>query len=301
MFFWTAFLACAFLHSLLTEQDRFLRRQIALSLAVPLLVTAVFVFLHVLPGAVGTTPISFSTFALFSVMLPLSLSAAIDNVRMYRQQLDMEARALSEHEKIRRDLHDDTLNRLAGIALLTETSLASVDQDSGATRRRLQSIKERSADYARQIRGLLWITDAQCGTWDDLGSQLRSYGYEFTGERGVEFQFALSQDGGMNTSPPPAIKVCLYRVFTEALANALKHSAARGVCGSLCVGADTVTLEIKDDGVGFDPDRNTPGHYGLSNMRSRVEELGGALRLDSRPGAGTRVSVTLPASPNYHN
>jgi signal transduction histidine kinase len=286
---------------LLTEQDKFLRRQIALSLAVPVFVTAVYIFLHALPGVVRATQISFSTFSLFSVMLPLSLSAAMDNVRLYRQRLAAEAHSRFEHEKIRRDLHDDTLNRLAGIALLSETSLASVDKDSGITRRCLQAIKERAADYSRQIRGLLWITDAQCETWDDFGSQLRSYGYELTGEHGIEFQLALSQDRGANTSPSPAIKVCLYRVFAEALANVLKHSAARAVCGNLGVGADTVSLEIKDDGVGFEPGRTAPGHYGLANMHSRVEELGGALTLDSRPGGGTGVRVTLPVTPDYRN
>jgi signal transduction histidine kinase len=301
LLFWSAVMAGAFLHSLLTERDRFLRRQLALSLAVPLFVTAVYIFLHTLPGVVRATQIAFSTFALFAVMLPLSLSAAMDNVRLYRQRLAAEARARLEHEKIRRDLHDDTLNRLAGIALLTETSLASVDKDSGATRRRLQSIKERAADYARQIRGLLWITDAQCGTWDDLGSQLRSYGYELTGERGIEFQLALSQGGGANTSPSPAIKVCLYRVFAEALANALKHADAREITGRLAVGADAVTLDIRDDGVGFTPGCTNAGHYGLNNMRTRAEELGGTLTLDSRPGAGAGVRVTLPLTPDYRN
>ena len=300
LLFWTAVMVCAFLHSLLTQPDRFLRRQIALTLAVPVLITTVFIFLQVLPGVVGAAQISLSTFALFAVMLPLSLSAAMDNVRMYRERLAAESRATFEREKIRRDLHDDTLNRLAGIALLSEASLASMDKDRDATRQRLQCIKQRATDYSRQVRGLLWLTDEQCATWDDLASQLRSHGYELAGERGVEFRFELSQDE-RSAAPTPAVKVCLYRVFAEALANALKHASARDIAGHLSVNMDAVQLEIKDDGVGFEPGCTIPGHYGLNNMHSRAEELGGTLVVESRPGGGAGVNLTLPLTLNYRN
>jgi signal transduction histidine kinase len=300
LLFWTAVMVGAFLHSLLTQPDRFLRRQIALTLAVPVLITAVFIFLQVLPGVVGAAQISLPTFALFAVMLPLSLSAALDNVRMYRQRLAAEAQATFEREKIRRDLHDDTLNRMAGIALLSEASLAALDKDRDAARQRLQCIKKRTADYSRQIRGLLWLTDEQCATWDDLASQLRSHGYELAGEHGVEFRFELAQRDRV-TAPTPAVKVCLYRVFTEALANALSHANAREIACRLSVQAGTLNLEVRDDGVGFEPGCTVPGHYGLTNMRARAAELGGALGLDSQPGGGTRLTLTLPQTPDYRN
>jgi signal transduction histidine kinase len=58
--------------------------------------------------------------------------------------------------------------------------------------------------------------------------------------------------------------------------------------------ADGMTMEVRDDGVGFDPTASFPGHLGLHSMRERVTNLGGTFQVESTPGAGTRICVRLP-------
>jgi signal transduction histidine kinase len=89
-------------------------------------------------------------------------------------------------------------------------------------------------------------------------------------------------------------KEALYRVAQEALHNTVKHSQATTVALRLEQGAGFVSLTVQDDGVGFDPAGDFPGHLGLKSMRERAERLGGTLELESSPGKGTRVRMRIP-------
>ena len=83
----------------------------------------------------------------------------------------------------------------------------------------------------------------------------------------------------------------LYRVAQEALHNTIKHARASNVQIALECAADTNTLQISDDGTGFDPTGFFPGHLGLKSMRERAERLSGTLKIDSEPGKGTRLQA----------
>ncbi|MCH8311004.1 MAG: sensor histidine kinase, partial [Chloroflexi bacterium] len=85
----------------------------------------------------------------------------------------------------------------------------------------------------------------------------------------------------------------LYRVTQESLANVLKHAAASRVDVTLSYEPGQIRLEVVDDGQGFDPKSVVRG-YGLENMNNRAEELDGSVTIESVPGDGTRVTVTLP-------
>ena len=86
----------------------------------------------------------------------------------------------------------------------------------------------------------------------------------------------------------------LYRIAQEALNNMLKHAEAGAVTVTLRSDSETVTLEVVDDGQGFDLEvAREGGGMGLVNMEERAAQLGGELIIDSAPGAGTRVKVTV--------
>jgi signal transduction histidine kinase len=93
---------------------------------------------------------------------------------------------------------------------------------------------------------------------------------------------------------PPDAQLTLFRVLQECLSNAARHAAAEQVKVKLAYANGKVHLAVRDDGKGFDP-RNTPhGHYGLLNMRERAMKLGGEIVIDSSPGSGAQISLTLP-------
>jgi signal transduction histidine kinase len=94
---------------------------------------------------------------------------------------------------------------------------------------------------------------------------------------------------------PVVHKEALYRIAQEALHNIVKHAGATDIRVRLTQTEDAITIEIGDNGRGFDPAGEFPGHFGLQTMHERAAALGGMLAVESAPGVGTRVTVRLPA------
>jgi signal transduction histidine kinase len=96
----------------------------------------------------------------------------------------------------------------------------------------------------------------------------------------------------------PEVEYNLLRILREAVNNAVKHSGADTISVTLHNMPDALTLTIRDDGSGFDRDHAGPGpgHYGLIGMKERASQIGATLEVESQPGAGTTISVILPAS-----
>ena len=94
---------------------------------------------------------------------------------------------------------------------------------------------------------------------------------------------------------PLWVKDALYRIAQEALHNTVKHARAESVGLLLKQETGGIVLEVRDDGIGFDPSGSFPGHLGLKSMRERAERLGGRLEVESEPGRGTRTLVQIPS------
>ena len=95
------------------------------------------------------------------------------------------------------------------------------------------------------------------------------------------------------------MQTAVYRVVQEALTNVVRHADAEAVQIACTVTGDSMTIEVEDDGVGFDPDRvsrprSTGEGLGLLGMRERLALLGGTIDIDATPGSGTRVTVSVP-------
>jgi signal transduction histidine kinase len=93
---------------------------------------------------------------------------------------------------------------------------------------------------------------------------------------------------------PPRVEVALYRVCQEALTNIASHSRASRVTVRLVATPEAVQLIVRDDGHGFDPSSVADDRHGIVGMRERVEMLDGSLQVESSPGEGTRLDVTVP-------
>jgi signal transduction histidine kinase len=107
---------------------------------------------------------------------------------------------------------------------------------------------------------------------------------------------------GTTRSLRPDAELALLRTAQEALANVAKHAGASRVGVTLSYMEDEVALDVRDDGLGFDPVRppaelkpNATGGFGLVAMRQRIEGLAGTLQVESEPGMGTAISASLPA------
>ena len=99
---------------------------------------------------------------------------------------------------------------------------------------------------------------------------------------------------------PPRLQRAAFRIVQESLANACRHSKSKRLFVELTLDGDVLHIQVRDWGVGFDPDSTPPGHFGLSGIRRRVKLLGGSATIHSGSGKGTCVTVKLPLS-RRHN
>jgi two-component system, NarL family, sensor kinase len=117
-------------------------------------------------------------------------------------------------------------------------------------------------------------------------------------ETDLSFEFAGPSSGARL---PMEVETSIYRIAQESLTNVRRHAAARKVSLAVRCNPDAATIEVRDDGVGFDVGAALRyGRLGLEGMIERVELLGGTIRIDSRPGAGTTIRVGLPLVGSQH-
>ena len=118
---------------------------------------------------------------------------------------------------------------------------------------------------------------------------LNEYIIEWAHQTGI--QATLNVEGSNDL--PLEIKQAIYRIMQEALANVAKHSSAKSVDASLLFRGNSVEFCVNDDGAGFDTQGQHDG-MGLDSMRERVESLNGDFTIQSDPGQGTKICITIP-------
>jgi signal transduction histidine kinase len=201
----------------------------------------------------------------------------------------------AERERIARELHDETGQALTAIGLglrgISTTLNHDVDK-SAANLRRLEKLAAHSLDELRRL-----ISDLHPSHLDDLGlgAALRWYAGE------IQERAPLHVSVEVEGEPQPlldSVKIGLFRIAQEALTNVVKHAEATSVAVNLNFGDNQVTLEVKDNGCGFDTrimamDAKNPT-WGLAGMEERTLELEGCFSLDSHPGEGTHVKAVIP-------
>lgn len=198
-------------------------------------------------------------------------------------------RALERH-KLGREIHDGVAQTMFMLTLSLdacrevahrrgdEEITARLDQLVPVARQALWEVRNAMLDQGALLEGDL-----------PFGEALRRLVKEFESASGMRVELTFEGD---EPALPAAHRVGMYRTIQEAMANAFKHSQAAGLRVQVRY-AGEVTVVVEDTGVGFDRATARQGH-GLGNMESRVEEMGGTLRLESRPGEGTRVQLVLP-------
>ncbi|MGV9776168.1 sensor histidine kinase [Streptosporangium sp. NPDC003464] len=257
---------------------------------------------HFLVGATGADSFNFMTVitiviffsAVFGVWMERIMeqseerAALIEELEAQRAEvsrLSAERGALAERERLAGEIHDTLAQGFTSIIMLIQAAEAQADP-ARHLRLAVQTARENLAE-ARALVAALSPAPLNGSTLDEALVRL-------TGRLGEETGTAAAFTVHGEPRPlPPAVEVVLIRAAQEALANVRKHAAAGRVDVSASYGPETVTLEVRDDGRGFDPAHT--GGYGLPGMRARVEQVGGTLRLTSSPGGGTTLEVVLPA------
>jgi signal transduction histidine kinase len=213
-----------------------------------------------------------------------------DRTRLHRLAAQVISVQDEERARVARELHDSTAQILAAIML--QLGVAARESSSPALDARIATLRELAAEALEEVRSLSHTMHPR--VLDDLGLPAALEWIARQTREQESFDVEVFADGG--PSIPAPLASVLYRVAQEALRNAARHAGAEHVEIFLRRTPSSATLEVVDDGRGFDVRRaeeRRPG-MGLFSMRERVGLVNGSLVVESAPGRGTRVVATVP-------
>lgn len=206
------------------------------------------------------------------------------------QTMERELARERERARIARDMHDTVSKTVRGVELAAAALPGWIDRDPETAKHHAASLQDAAVQAADEARRLLVeLHDNDDTSLHDRLTRL-VVEYQHVGLR-------LESDIGDLSGVSPTVARELSLVATEALENARRHAPHSAVRLDCHVVGTHVHLEIRDDGPGFDPASEQPGHFGVTGMRERAILLGGECDLRSRPGHGTTITVRAPITP----
>jgi PAS domain S-box-containing protein len=213
------------------------------------------------------------------------IAALINNDR--RRQVNI---ALSERQRLMRDLHDSVSQKLYGLVTLTEAAQAAQEAGSPiAPSIILEKIGENARQAVKEMRLFLYEMQPMDLKKEGLASVLHHRLAAVEGRADVKARLLTDE----NISLSKDKEVAFYYISQEALNNILRHAHAKSISVTLKQTRQNVVLEIVDDGRGFDPKKVASGGMGLHNMQERISQVNGKLKIVSKPGNGTKIVVTV--------
>ncbi|MFM1903953.1 MAG: hypothetical protein RLZZ440_1853, partial [Planctomycetota bacterium] len=209
--------------------------------------------------------------------------------------IDFQA-AMRERMRLAVDLHDTVLQTMAGVAFQIEACRTNATTDSVHKALHLETAGRMLRNGQEDLRNVVWALrclPVQDGTLID---SVQAIAARVRQRHGIKMTVA-----GRGQLPPLADFVAgnLLLVIQEASHNAVKHAQAERIDVSISMNssAERLLVSVRDDGIGFDMEarpRGRDGHFGIEGMRQRVHRIGGVLRIESRPAAGTEIQAEIP-------
>jgi signal transduction histidine kinase len=214
---------------------------------------------------------------------------AIENARLYEQA--KQVAVLEERQRLARELHDSVTQTLYGTTLYAQAAVGQLALGNLAqVAENLREIQDTSQEALAEMRLLIHELRPPVLAQDGLEGALQARLSAVEGRAGSKTSLKSDLAGRL----PAPIEEGLYRIALEALNNVLKHAHARTIAVSLSQRDKVVTMEIADDGSGFEPERTKgQGGLGLPAMQERAAALGGRLAVSSKPGEGTRLVMEV--------
>lgn len=197
-----------------------------------------------------------------------------------------------ERRRLAAEIHDDSVQVMTAVGL--RLSLLHGRELDPADRSMIERLEESVNEAIRRLRHLLFELRPPALERQGLAAALKLHLQELADQAGFDYVV----NSGLRGEPPVEIRLVLFRIAQEAIANIRKHAHARNVTISIESRAAGVYLRIADDGVGFstvETDQPDPGHLGLIAMRERASMAGGWCLVSSEQGRGSAVEVYVPA------
>ncbi len=190
--------------------------------------------------------------------------------------------------RIAGDLHDDLSSDLSGVAILADMVRQADDLGHGE-RKDLGDIRDAALRMADGLRDIVWYIDPDHDSLQATVRRMKSVSATLLRGLSCDFSADLPE---RSVALPVNTRRNLFLIFKEAVHNVARHAEAARVEIEIEVSGDSLRLRVADDGCGFDPDNATDGH-GMRSMQRRTEEVGGRLEIQSAPGRGVELLLTV--------
>lgn len=201
-----------------------------------------------------------------------------------------EAGVSDERQRMAREIHDTIAQGLVGVITQLEAA-DNVIEDRPALERHLDNALRIARDSLDEARRVVRAEKPRPLEGNSLAEAVEDVVERWRLDNPGQVEWAVA---GEPVPLHPEIEVTLLRVVQESLANVARHAGADRVGVTLSYIGDVVTVDVRDDGVGFDGNGGGGTGFGLKSMQVRVEEMSGTLHVESEPGRGTAVSATIP-------
>ncbi|MGF1471178.1 MAG: histidine kinase [Rubrobacteraceae bacterium] len=214
---------------------------------------------------------------------------ALENLRLVEEA--RRAGIAGERQRLANEIHDTLAQGFNSIAINLDTATNKLPPVPEPVRRLLDLSRSTARESLAETRRLVWALRPEALDRHSLPEAIQLLTERWSQESGVAAGAVLV---GTPRQLPPEVEAALLRTAQETLSNARKHAWAGRIMLTLSYMQETVTLDARDDGVGFDPEQvagevrdQSSGGFGLKAMRERVEHLGGTVHIESAPGEGT--------------
>ena len=212
-----------------------------------------------------------------------------------RKEAEIQNKAiLSERMRLAQELHDTLLQGFTGIGLKLDAVTSTLPPSLAATREQIQTILKQSDEYLREARRSVWqLRSPSLQMHDGFPEALKKVSERALQGTGIPLRFTTK---GSEYKLAQCVEDNFLRICEEAVTNAAKHASPAEVEVILEYTAGELQLRIRDNGNGFDPhglDGAKNGHFGLVGIHERVKQVSGNLSLNSRPGQGTEILISV--------
>ena len=205
-------------------------------------------------------------------------------------KIETQNKLQEQRELISRDLHDNIGAQLTFIISAIE-NLKFYQPIQEQLTHRFDQISNFTRQTITELRDTIWAMNSGEISWQELCNRVHAYTQKAEESSGISMEFDIGQSFPLEKTMPSSQSIQILRIIQESIQNSIKHSEASEVKILLEKNKEGISLQVSDNGKGFDLEKVIAGN-GLYNLRKRAEELGAVLKINSTLGSGTKIKLT---------
>jgi signal transduction histidine kinase/ligand-binding sensor domain-containing protein len=225
----------------------------------------------------------------FYAMLAIIVFGAV--FYYYRSRINRLLELQKLRNNISRDLHDEVGSTLSSISILSTSVVQNMEREPIKTKEWVNQIGKYAQHMLNVMDDIVWAINPKMDSFENMVSRMKEVAYSTTEAADIQVHFNYDEQLN-NISLPMLTKRNLYLIFKETVNNAIKHAGCKSIQIDLRKSNNKLVLHIKDDGRGFDTNKEV-NRNGLKNIKQRAEEINAVVGFDSKENEGTSMELTI--------